>query len=137
MSGTTAAGREDIPQGLLQARLATTAQLLELNQRANERRWAAFDPQRFAFRLDPVDRHCVFPMLRIGGKDASAGCRCYLWFKERGRNSRTLVLMDVSDEDLQLLPVIPEPYLHRLVGMLLGELPLVLLTENEESSELP
>lgn len=133
MSATNDSRRPVIPRDLLQARLVTTAQVRELNERASERRWAAVDSEMLASRLDPVDRHCLFPMLRINASDdALCGCRCYLWFKERRSNFRTLILMDVGDSDLRRLPVIAELHLHQLVGMLLGELPLVLLSEAGE-----
>lgn len=124
--------REDIPRDLLRARLVTMSQVLELNEQATGFGWATVASERLAFRLDPVDRHCLFPILRIGGNGLPFGCRCYLWFKERQRNSRTLILVDVGDDDLRSFPTISEPYLHLLVGMLLGEMPLDLLSDAEE-----
>ena len=127
-------GRSEIPPDLIRARLVSTERVFELNQRARERHWAAFDPEELAARLDPLDRHCVFPMLTISADDGTlAGYRCFLWFKEAKRESRTLVILDVSDADLKSLSQIQEPNLHRLVGMLLDELPLVLLSETDES----
>jgi hypothetical protein len=117
-------GREDIPDDLLRARLVTTEQVLEINNRAKQFGWATVSAERLARRLDPADRHCLYPMLRIGGRGHALGCRCYLWFKERNQNSRTLVLMDVEDDTLQSFPEITGPHLHLLVGMLLGEISL-------------
>jgi hypothetical protein len=121
-----------IPQDLHGARLTNTFQILELNKKARQRAWASFDEQKLGSRLDPVDRHCVYPILRISDGNGQEGFRCYLWFKEANREARTLVLMDISGADLRSLPLISESNLHQLVGMLLGELPLVLLSETEE-----
>jgi hypothetical protein len=131
MSTLGAPGRGEVPEDLVCARLVTTSQVLQLNERARDLGWATIDPGQIASRLDPVDRHCIYPMLRIGGGGSSVGCRCYLWFRERQRNSRTLILVDVSDDELRSFPVIAEPHLHLLVGMLLAEIPLVLLSERE------
>lgn len=118
-----------VPSALLRARLIGTEEVIELNNKAKTFRWVSLDSATLVSRIAFDDRHCIFPMLRFASnEEAVEYYRCYLWFKEAGNNMRTLVILDVSEDDLQTLPPISEPLLNRLVKMLLEEIPVTTLT---------
>lgn len=111
-------------------RVASYGQLLEVrDDPAHTRARACVGPLIDSGRLDREGLHLVMPMVRNGVPQAGEepSYRCYLWFLERGRGERTLVLVDVSERRLKALARLDRRVLERVVLNLLGELPVSLL----------
>ncbi|MFI1313753.1 hypothetical protein ACH4TS_27005 [Streptomyces albidoflavus] len=111
-------------------RVASYGQLLEVrDDPSHTRARACVGPLIDSGRLDREGLHLVMPMVRNGVPQAGEepSYRCYLWFLERGRDERTLALVDVSERRLKALARLDRRVLERVVLNLLGELPIGML----------
>jgi hypothetical protein len=124
--------RWDHPPGVIPLRdrvprKVTTDQLLELNRVAAEHHWGArFNQAAITSRVAPDERHVVLPILANGLHDGDPPpYRCYVWFKDAGARTRTLIILDIAQESIAELPELTAAQLRGLTATLLDQLPPV------------
>ncbi|MGW8364183.1 hypothetical protein ACWGK1_26885 [Streptomyces wedmorensis] len=91
---------------------------------------ARLDSLTASGRVDESGFHVFMPMLENGYREAvgERSFRCYLWFLESGKKSRSCALIDVPESHLTALRRLGQGALEGVVLNLLGQLPIETLS---------
>jgi hypothetical protein len=118
----------DIDDPIVGAYLASTDQLVQINNEAWANEWSACwsEESKLLNAVNANGTHVIVPLLHAsrGIPTSPSAFRCYLWYLVPNNNDRMCTLVDVSAETLGTLVRMEGHALERLVVLLFAELTL-------------